>query len=276
MDMKLFGLPYKIRNRVVEFEEGRLIAWRHFGGHRWRYELDAGPDGGTRVTETFDYSRYNRVGAAVIRLAGFPERNRRGIEETLVRLKAAAEAGRRPRERRLSAAPGRHVRSVRSVERVRSIRGGRRALRRRRCGAGLHLGDGFLDPGLVLRLLGLGVGLAGEPDDGGTAEELHDSTVPTTGKPHAARDPSLVHAAGRRPVACSRRTAPTRRLFTPYGAGRRPGPATAGGARSARGRRRPRPARSGWSWRWPAPRPGRCRGAARAWPTSTRPWSPGT
>ena len=41
MDMKLFGLPYKIRNRVVEFEEGRLIAWRHFGGHRWRYELDA-------------------------------------------------------------------------------------------------------------------------------------------------------------------------------------------------------------------------------------------
>jgi Polyketide cyclase / dehydrase and lipid transport len=90
MDMKLFGLPYKIRNRVVEFEEGRLIAWRHFGGHRWRYELRPIP-GGTRVTESFDYSPYNRVGAAVIRFAGFPERNRRGIEETLARLKAAAE-----------------------------------------------------------------------------------------------------------------------------------------------------------------------------------------
>jgi hypothetical protein len=90
MDMKLFGLPYKIRNRVVEFEEGRLIAWRHFGGHRWRYEL-APTTGGTRVTESFDYSPYDRLGAAVIRLARFPERNRRGIEATLVRLKAAAE-----------------------------------------------------------------------------------------------------------------------------------------------------------------------------------------
>ncbi len=91
MDMKLFGLPYKIRNRVVEFEEGRLIAWRHVGGHRWRYELAPADGEGTRVTESFDYSPYNRIGAAIIRLARFPERNRRGIEATLVRLKAAAE-----------------------------------------------------------------------------------------------------------------------------------------------------------------------------------------
>jgi hypothetical protein len=91
MDMKMFGLPYTISNRVVEFEEGRQIAWRHFGGHRWRYQL-APVDGGTEVTETFDYSMYPAVGATLVRLAGFPERNRRGIEETLVRLKAAAEA----------------------------------------------------------------------------------------------------------------------------------------------------------------------------------------
>lgn len=89
MDMKMYGLPYKIRNRVVEFEEDRLIAWRHFGGHRWRYELEP-VDGGTRVTESFDYSTYNAAGAALIRVAGFPEKNRRGIEETLVRLSAAA------------------------------------------------------------------------------------------------------------------------------------------------------------------------------------------
>ena len=91
MDMKMFGLPYKIRNRVVELEEDRRIAWRHFGGHRWRYELTP-VDGGTRVTETFDYSRYNRFWAKGIEVTGFPERNRRGIEETLVRLKAASEA----------------------------------------------------------------------------------------------------------------------------------------------------------------------------------------
>ena len=90
MDMKMYGLPYKIRNRVVEFEEGRRIAWRHFGGHRWRYEL-APVEGGTRVTESFDYSRYNRLWATLIEVTGFPERNRRGIEETLVRLRAAAE-----------------------------------------------------------------------------------------------------------------------------------------------------------------------------------------
>ncbi|MGH3629531.1 MAG: SRPBCC family protein, partial [Sciscionella sp.] len=28
MDMKM-GMPYRITNRVVEFEEGRVIAWRH-------------------------------------------------------------------------------------------------------------------------------------------------------------------------------------------------------------------------------------------------------
>ena len=57
MDMKM-GAPYKIKNRVVELEEDRLIAWRHMGAHRWRYELTPTPDGGTEVTETWDLSRY--------------------------------------------------------------------------------------------------------------------------------------------------------------------------------------------------------------------------
>ncbi|MGZ4437458.1 MAG: SRPBCC family protein [Nocardioides sp.] len=90
--MKMFGLPYKISNRVVEFEEDRLIAWRHFGGHRWRYELEPTDDGGTVVTETFDYSRYNALWRGVITAAGFLGRNKRGIDETLVRLREAAES----------------------------------------------------------------------------------------------------------------------------------------------------------------------------------------
>jgi uncharacterized protein YndB with AHSA1/START domain len=94
--MKLFGVPYTIRNRVVEFEEDRLIAWRHFGGHRWRYELEPTADGGTRVTETFDYTRYGPRWAAVLRAVGFPERNRRGITGTLSRLKQAAESASPP------------------------------------------------------------------------------------------------------------------------------------------------------------------------------------
>jgi uncharacterized protein YndB with AHSA1/START domain len=85
-------VPYRITNKVVELEEARRIAWRHFGGHRWRYELEPLGDGSTRVTETFDYSRYNPVAAKVLALTGALTRNRRGIEETLVRLKTAAEA----------------------------------------------------------------------------------------------------------------------------------------------------------------------------------------
>lgn len=96
VSMKLFGVPYRITNRVVEFQPDRLIAWRHFGGHRWRYELEPLEHGGTRVTETFDYSRYDALRRRFIELAGFPERNRRGIEATLVRLKQAAEADAAP------------------------------------------------------------------------------------------------------------------------------------------------------------------------------------
>jgi len=53
MSMKI-GVPYKMTNTVVEFEENRRIAWQHFGGHIWRYILEP-VDGGTKVTEQFDY-----------------------------------------------------------------------------------------------------------------------------------------------------------------------------------------------------------------------------
>ncbi len=89
--MRLFGVPDVIRNRVVEFEAGRRIAWRHFTANRWRYELAPTADGGTTVTETFDASRADRVTDAVVRAAKFPERNREGIVGTLQRLKTAAE-----------------------------------------------------------------------------------------------------------------------------------------------------------------------------------------
>ena len=33
-------MPYRISSTVMEFVENRLIAWAHFGKHRWRYELE--------------------------------------------------------------------------------------------------------------------------------------------------------------------------------------------------------------------------------------------
>ena len=89
MDMQL-GTDYRIENRVVEFEEGRRIAWRHFHGHRWRYEFED-VEGGTRVTETFDWSRAKSKLA--IELARFPKRNLRGMRATLARLDELATTG---------------------------------------------------------------------------------------------------------------------------------------------------------------------------------------
>jgi uncharacterized protein YndB with AHSA1/START domain len=49
-------------NHVVEFEEGRLIAWRPSEpgkpppGHLWRWELEPLGDSLTRVTHTYDWS----------------------------------------------------------------------------------------------------------------------------------------------------------------------------------------------------------------------------
>lgn len=86
MKMRM-GAPYRILNTVVEFEEGTRIAWRHFFGHRWRYEL-ADVDGGTEVTETFDWSTAKLPVA--IELAGFPKKNLAGIEATLDRLEDVA------------------------------------------------------------------------------------------------------------------------------------------------------------------------------------------
>jgi len=49
-------------NHVVEFEEGRRIAWRPAEvdrepfGHLWRWELSP-TDGGTMVTHTYDWSQ---------------------------------------------------------------------------------------------------------------------------------------------------------------------------------------------------------------------------
>jgi uncharacterized protein YndB with AHSA1/START domain len=89
MSMRM-GLPYAVRNEVVEFDEGRRIAWRHFAHNIWRYELQP-VEGGTRVVETFDWSR-SRLGWFVT-LMNFPKKNAAAIEQTLERLDRLVTTG---------------------------------------------------------------------------------------------------------------------------------------------------------------------------------------
>ena len=91
MDMKMGFLPYKISNTVVEFEENRLIAWAHFGKHRWRYELEPveGDGPATKVTETFDWSTATIPKA--IELMGYPKKHVPNMEATLERLAGVVE-----------------------------------------------------------------------------------------------------------------------------------------------------------------------------------------
>ena len=79
MDMKL-GLPYRITNTVVEFEENKQIAWRHFGGHIWRYILEP-VEGGTQVTEQFDPTTSRMP--IVLKLMNSETNNAKAIERTL-------------------------------------------------------------------------------------------------------------------------------------------------------------------------------------------------
>ncbi|MET0978680.1 MAG: SRPBCC family protein [Paeniglutamicibacter terrestris] len=84
MQMRL-GVPYRISNTVVEYEQDRVIAWRHFSGHRWRYELEA-HDSGTTVSETWDASRLRHKW--MLRLLGFTRTTGPNMERTLERLAA--------------------------------------------------------------------------------------------------------------------------------------------------------------------------------------------
>ena len=82
MDMKI-GMKYKITNEIVEFDEPSLIAWRHFGGHIWRYKLEA-VEGGTQVTEQFDWN--GSKSPLVLRLRKSPATNKNFMVATLERM----------------------------------------------------------------------------------------------------------------------------------------------------------------------------------------------
>jgi hypothetical protein len=85
MSMRL-GVPYRIRSKVVEFEENRRIAWCHIAGHRWRWTLEPAGEGYTKVTETYDQSTA-RVPFA-LRLVGYPARHETNVARSVANVAA--------------------------------------------------------------------------------------------------------------------------------------------------------------------------------------------
>jgi hypothetical protein len=83
------GLGYKVTNVVSTFVEDEAIGWHHFAGFEWKYTF-ADVDGGTLVTESFDYS--NLLGLAIA-LTKTPKANQANMAKTLERLERYALTG---------------------------------------------------------------------------------------------------------------------------------------------------------------------------------------
>ena len=89
MSMKR-GVHYSTVNEVVEFDEGRRIAWqphmRAFawvsGGRVWRYELEP-VDGGTLVRETWDISQEKGGSKWLVGLGGARKKTGENMAKTL-------------------------------------------------------------------------------------------------------------------------------------------------------------------------------------------------
>ena len=88
VQMKQYGVPYRITSQVTDFEDGRVIEWRHPLGHRWRWELTPLTPATTLVAETFDYSRIGAARTNGLKWFGSLKQNVAGIEATLRQLQA--------------------------------------------------------------------------------------------------------------------------------------------------------------------------------------------
>jgi hypothetical protein len=89
MSMEI-GIKYRITNTVVEFEENKLIAWRHLGRWIWRYELKEISSTQTVVIESFDGTKTPLNFWLKARKA-YPY-TQKAVAKTLVRLKEYCES----------------------------------------------------------------------------------------------------------------------------------------------------------------------------------------
>ena len=94
------GMNYSMLNEVIEFDDGKRIAWqtrpagnfqgRFFGGRIWRYELEPA-SGGTLVRESWDISQEKGPIKGVLRTGRSKEHTRGAMEKTLANIARITE-----------------------------------------------------------------------------------------------------------------------------------------------------------------------------------------
>src|SRR6476620_4145430 len=87
MAMQL-GYKYSTKNEVIEFDDGKRIAWqtrptsgfqsKFAGGRIWRYELEPA-EGGTRVRESWDISQEKAPIKSLLRLGPTKKHTRQAM-----------------------------------------------------------------------------------------------------------------------------------------------------------------------------------------------------
>jgi uncharacterized protein YndB with AHSA1/START domain len=99
MSMHL-GMNYSMTNEVIEFDDGKRIAWqtrpsgsfqgKFFGGRIWRYELEPA-DGGTLVRESWDISQEKGPIKGLLGIGRSKDHTRTAMEKTLVNIARLTE-----------------------------------------------------------------------------------------------------------------------------------------------------------------------------------------
>lgn len=87
--MRQFGLPYTLTMRVVTAEPEREIAWQHPGKHIWRWAFEPADNGGTWVTETFDYTQVKPIMIRGFDWLGIFNKNAKSMQASLKQLQTS-------------------------------------------------------------------------------------------------------------------------------------------------------------------------------------------
>jgi uncharacterized protein YndB with AHSA1/START domain len=94
-------INYSMTNEVIEFDEGKRIAWQTrpgnsiqaklFGGRIWKYELEPADNGGTLVRESWDISQEKGPVRNLLRVGRVQDHTLEAMDKTLAKIAELTE-----------------------------------------------------------------------------------------------------------------------------------------------------------------------------------------